>query len=368
MKIELNEISIKELVAGYNDKGENGVIAYGGHLDVRPPYQREFVYKDKQRNAVIDTVMKGFPLNIMYWVKTGNNSYEILDGQQRTVSICQYYNDEFSIDYISRTNLTPDKLDEFLNYKLMVYICEGTESEKLDWFRTVNISGEKLTNQELRNAVYAGQWLTDAKRYFSRSSGPAYGLAEKYMIGSPIRQDYLETALNWINKGKVEEYMSKHQHDKNSNELWAYFTSVINWVEMLFPPKYYRKEMKGVPWGNLYNDYKDNTYDADELEEQIKPLMIDDEIKAKKGIYEYNFTKNEKYLNLRNFSNSQKREAYELQNGFCLGPNCLLEKDHKFNVDEMEGDHITPWRDGGKTDKDNLQMLCKDCNRRKGAI
>lgn len=366
MKIELNEIPIRDLVNGYEDKGENGVIAYGGLLDVRPPYQREFVYKDKQRDAVLDTVIRNFPLNIMYWVKTGQNEdgkdmYEILDGQQRTISICQYLTGIFSMNYKFFHSIEPDKQEQMLNYKLMVYICEGTDSEKLDWFKTVNIAGEKLTDQELRNAVYAGSWLSDAKKYFSRINGPADGLADKYMSGSLVRQEYLETALKWITNDKIEEYMSQHQHDKNANELWAYFNRVINWVEMLFPAKYYRKEMKGIEWGYLYDEYHTNSYDAEDLEERVKPLMIDDEVKAKKGIYYYVFSGDQKHLNLRTFTPQQKREAYEKQDGHCA--NC----GNSFDLSEMEADHIDPWSQGGKTIPGNCQMLCRQCNRRKSA-
>ena len=366
MKIELNEIPIRDLVNGYEDKGENGVIAYGGLLDVRPPYQREFVYKDKQRDAVLDTVIRNFPLNIMYWVKTGQNEdgkdmYEILDGQQRTISICQYLTGIFSMNYKFFHSIEPDKQEQMLNYKLMVYICEGTDSEKLDWFKTVNIAGEKLTDQELRNAVYAGSWLSDAKKYFSRINGPADGLADKYMSGSLVRQEYLETALKWITNDKIEEYMSQHQHDKNANELWAYFNRVINWVEMLFPAKYYRKEMKGIEWGYLYDEYHTNSYDAEDLEERVKPLMIDDEVKAKKGIYYYVFSGDQKHLNLRTFTPQQKREAYEKQDGNCA--NC----GNSFDLSEMEADHIDPWSQGGKTIPGNCQMLCRQCNRRKSA-
>lgn len=359
MKIELFEIRVKDIVDNYNDDGEGGVIGYGGKLNIRPPYQREFVYDNKKRDAVIDTLFKNFPLNIMYWVKVNEEEYEVLDGQQRTIAISQFYNNEFTINYKGFNNLTNDKQEDFLNYKLMIYICEGTESEKLEWFKTINIAGEKLTNQELRNSVYAGSWLSDAKRYFSRTNGPAYGKAKDYMSGSPIRQDYLETVLKWINNGEIEEYMSKHQNDKNANQLWQYFSGVIDWVELLFPSKYYRKEMKGIDWGYLYNNYKNDDFDADEIEKRVKPLMEDDEIKAKKGIYYYIFNDDYKNLNLRTFSKSQIREAYERQNGICV----KCEK--QFDLSDMEADHITPWSKGGKTDASNCQMLCKDCNRRK---
>lgn len=359
MKIELFEIRVKDIVDNYNDDGEGGVIGYGGKLNIRPPYQREFVYDNKKRDAVIDTLFKNFPLNIMYWVKVNEEEYEVLDGQQRTIAISQFYNNEFTINYKGFNNLTNDKQEDFLNYKLMIYICEGTESEKLEWFKTINIAGEKLTNQELRNSVYAGSWLSDAKRYFSRTNGPAYGKAKDYMSGSPIRQDYLETVLKWINNGEIEDYMSKHQNDKNANQLWQYFSGVIDWVELLFPSKYYRKEMKGIDWGYLYNNYKNDDFDADEIEKRVKPLMEDDEIKAKKGIYYYIFNDDYKNLNLRTFSKSQIREAYERQNGICV----KCEK--QFDLSDMEADHITPWSKGGKTDASNCQMLCKDCNRRK---
>lgn len=361
MKIELNPIRIRDLVNGYEDNEEQGVRAYKGLLDVRPPYQREFVYKDKQRDAVIDTVQKGFPLNVMYWVKSGGNSYEVLDGQQRTISICQYVAGDFSINNLYFHNLPINKQNQFLDYELMVYICEGADSEKLDWFRIINIAGEKLTDQELRNSVYTGPWLADAKRYFSKTSGPAYKLGEKLLKGVPNRQEYLETTLSWINKGEIEDYMSKHQQDKNANELWSYYQTVINWVNMLFPAKYYRKEMKGQPWGELYNSYHENSYDAEEFEAEIKQLIQDDEVQKHSGIYPYLFNRQEKHLNLRAFTDNQKRKKYEEQGGIC--PICQNHFDYK----EMEGDHILPWSKGGKTNLENLQMLCKNCNRTKSS-
>jgi hypothetical protein len=357
MKIELPEILIKDLVSGYVDNKEEGVYGYGGKLNIRPKYQREFVYKDKQRDAVIDTVRKNFPLNVMYWVKNGNN-YEVLDGQQRTISICQYINGDFRINAMAWDNLTGDQQAQILNYRLMIYFCEGTDSEKLDWFRIVNIAGEKLYEQELRNAVYTGTWLTDAKRHFSKSGCAAYEIAKDYISGSAIRQDFLETALDWISNGKIEEYMSKNQNEPNANELWLYFQNVINWIKVIFPE--YRKEMKGIAWGELYNKFGKEKFNYSEMEKQIKTLMMDDDVSKKSGIYPYLLTKDEKYLNIRAFTDSQKRTAYEKQKGVC--PEC---KEH-FEIQEMEGDHITPWSEGGKTQPDNLQMLCKDCNRRKG--
>ena len=260
MKIELKEITIRDLTDGYQDNAEEGVVGYGGRLDIRPPYQREFIYREKQRNAVIDTVRKGFPLNVMYWAVREDGTYEVIDGQQRTISICQYVKGDFSFEGRYFHNLLPEEKDKILDYPLMVYACEGTQREKLDWFETINIAGEELTPQELRNAVFAGPWVSDAKRYFSKSNCPARRLANGYVSGSPIRQEYLETAIRWIADVKrdeeIREYMAIHQHDANALALWTYFQSVITWVQGTFIRKRERF-MKSVNWGELYNKYKD---------------------------------------------------------------------------------------------------------------
>lgn len=358
MKIELHEIPIRELVSGYQDMGEGGVVAYHRTLDVRPPYQREFVYNEKQRAAVINTVMQGFPLNTMYWIVNEDGQYEVLDGQQRTLSICQYVDGDFSFNNIGFCNLPQDIQDRILDYKLMVYFCSGAPSERLDWFRVVNIAGEKLTDQELRNATYHGSWLSEAKLWFSRTGCPAHSIAEKYMSKSAIRQEYLETAIDWISGGNIEAYMDKHRNDPDAKELWEYFRGVIRWVERTFP-KYY-KEMKSVDWHSLYLQFHDKDLDVVLLAAEILELMKDEEIKSKAGIFPYVLTREEKYLNLRQFDSYMKRSAYEQQGGIC--PYC-----HKhFEIEEMDGDHIKPWSKGGKTEKENCQMLCKECNRKKG--
>ena len=359
MKIELKEILIKDVAKNYVDSAEEGVVGYDGKLNIRPKYQREFVYDEKKRNAVIDTIRKGFPLNVMYWVKNEDGTFEVLDGQQRTISFCQYINGDFSIDNRAFHNLTKTEQDLILNYKLMIYFCEGNDKEKLDWFQIINIAGEKLTDQELRNAVYTGPWLTNAKTHFSKSNCAAYLLAKDYVSGSPIRQEYLETALEWINNGNIEEYMSKNQHKPNANELWTYFRNVIEWVKLTFTT--YRKEMKGINWGALYNQFKDVTYDTNKLEKEIQELMIDDDVTNKKGIYIYVLTRNEKHLNIRAFTDNQKRSAYERQQGICK--TC----GKHFDIKEMEADHITPWHAGGQTNAENCQMLCRECNRRKSS-
>ena len=357
MKIELKEITVREVTNGYTNNAEEGVIGYGGKLNIRPKYQREFVYKDKQRDAVMDTLKKDYPLNVMYWVKNEDGSYEVLDGQQRTISVCEYVANKFSLNSFYFHNLTNVEQAQILDYKLMVYFCEGNDKEKLEWFKTINIAGEKLTNQELRNAVYTGTWLTEAKKYFSKTGCAAFGIGKDYLTGSPIRQDYLETAVSWLNDGKIEDYMSKHQHDENADELWAYFKNLIKWIQAVFPK--YRKEMKGIDYGFLYNKYKDETFDAAALEAEITKLMQDEDVTKKSGIYEYVLTRNEKYLSVRAFTDKQKREAYERQSGICT--KCK----EKFEIEAMEGDHITPWSEGGKTTAENCQMLCKYDNRTK---
>ena len=360
MKIELNKIPIHKVIAGYKDSAEEGVVAYGGKLDIRPKYQREFVYTGKQRDAVLETVKNGFPLNVMYWVKTDQGNFEVMDGQQRTISIGQYVNGDFSLGDRFFHNLTKEEQNQILDYELMIYFCEGTDKERLDWFRIINIAGEKLTDQELRNAVYTGPWLSDAKLKFSKTNCAAYLLANdggSLVNGSPIRQEYLETALSWIGDGKIEDYMAKHQHDKNANELWQYFQDVIHWVRKTFPN--YRKEMAGVNWGELYNEFKDKKLNSEKLEKEIKELMQDEDVTKKSGIYPYVLTQKERYLSIRAFTPNMKREAYERQDGIC--PVCKKE----FAIGEMEADHINPWHDGGRTIAENCQMLCKEDNRTK---
>ena len=360
MKIEMKEITVRDLAEGYRDDSEEGVLGFGGKLDIRPKYQREFIYSDKQRDSVIDTVTKGYPLNVMYWAVREEGGYEVIDGQQRTISVCQYVNGDFSFNGHYIANLQSDERERLLNYRLTIYQCSGTDSEKLEWFKTINIAGVKLTEQELRNAVYSGSWVSDAKRYFSKTGCAAYSLAGDYLSGTANRQDYLETTIRWISGDHIVDYMSKQQHKPNANELWLYFQSVISWVKATFPK--YRKEMKGIEWGDLYNEFKDKEYDSAKLEEKVKRLMEDEDVTSKKGIYHFLLTGKEKHLNIRTFSDNQKREAFERQKGKC--PICK----NVYELSEMEADHITPWHAGGKTDAKNCQMLCKEDNRRKSGI
>lgn len=360
MKIDLLNVTVKELVRGYSDNGEGGVKGYGGKLDIRPPYQREFIYKDKQRDAVIETINNQFPLNVMYWAVRDDGTYEVIDGQQRTISIAQYVEGDFSLDGLFFENLPRDKQFNILNYGLMVYICEGEDSEKLKWFETINIAGERLTQQELRNAVYAGTWVSDGKRYFSRQGCAAYQKGQDYLTGSPIRQDYLETAIKWISGNEIRAYMSVHQHDPTAIELWNHFQSVIAWVEAIFPVKR-TKYMRSVDWGGLYNAHKGEVLDPAAIETEVAGLILDDDVTSKAGIYPYILTRDEKHLNIRAFTPAMKQKAFEKQAGKC--PAC----GNEFDMGAMEADHIDPWIEGGKTNEENCQMLCRPCNRRKSA-
>lgn len=361
MKITLKEISVRNLVKGYKDSGENGVVALNGNLDVRPPYQREFVYKDEQQREVIDTILNNCPLGVMYWAKKDGETYEIIDGQQRALSICKYFANDFSYNERFFENLYDNEQDAFLDYKIQVYICDGDNSEKLAWFKKINIAGEKLTDQELRNATYYGSWVTDAKRYFSRPNLAADKLAKDYINANCIRQGILELAIKWDCKSSKDEdirvYMASHQKDENASVLWASFQKVIAWVSATFPVK--RPIMKSVDWGFLYEKYKNENFDTDKLEAELKELLEDDDVTSKSGAYYYVFDHDEKHLSIRAFDKKQKITVYEKQNGLCA--KCQKH----FEIDEMEADHIKPYSEGGRTVIENCQMLCKDCNRRK---
>ena len=362
MQIDLKFIPISEVYQGYLDSGEEGVVAWSGNLNIRPKYQREFIYSPQQEQQVIYSVLKGFPLSTMYWSKQDdqNNKYEILDGQQRTLSICRFIDNKYFIDiegYPKKfINLSKDQKDLIFNYPLMIYLCEGTDQEKLNWFEIINIAGEKLNDQELRNAVYTGSWLTNAKSIFSRTNCPAKIIGEKYIKGSPIRQDYLEKALKWISNGDPAQYMAEHQNDEDANSLWQYFQSVIQWVERIFPN--YNKDMKSVDWGYLYNNYKDVEFNSNLLSQRFISVLQDDEVQLRttKGIYYYLITKEEKHLNLRAFDFKHKALAFQNQQGKCI------KRQNQFLIEELQADHIVPWSKGGKTIQDNCQLLCQPCN------
>lgn len=386
MEIKEIRVTIREIIQGYVDNSDNdeGIYGYGGKLNIRPKYQRNYVYDEKKRNAVIDTVSKNFPLGLMYWVKNDDGTFEILDGQQRTISICTYVNPDnpasgYSVSgifgnsnrrHFSILNSTEQKA--ILDYPLLVYVCEGNDIDRLRWFETINIAGEKLSDQEIRNAQYCCAWLTDAKRYFSKRNSAGQQLATKPNAYIKLnannnwnRQGGLEKVLRWYiddikDTEKLQDFMStmaqksKADPTLNAIELWEYFKSVITWVKTTFPK--YRKKMDEVEWGILYNKCHGNAYVIAEIEETVSRLYADDDVTDKAGIYYYIFDGREKHLTIRQFEDWQKQTVYEQQNQKCF--DCGLH----FEIEEMEAHHKKRWADGGHTTIDNCVMLCRDCH------
>ncbi len=369
MDITPHQIKIRDLYEDYSDLGEEGVFGYDGRLNIRPPYQRELVYNKQEQADVITSIYKGYPINVMYWMDNENDTYELLDGQQRTLSICRFVDGEFPINVNGSPkffdNLTPDEKKKILDYELTIYYCVGTDIERLEWFRIINIGGKRLTDQELRNAVYNGAWVTAAKRVFSKTNCYAYNLGGNYITGDSIRQEILEKILTWAcdkdGIDSIEQYMAIHQHDANANELKQYFTDIIDWIEKVFVE--YHPKMKGLPWGLYYNKYHKRIYDAQSVKKRVHELMDDTEVTKYNGVFEYilDGERNEKLLSLRQFDEPTKRLKYKQQQGIC--PMC----GKKYAYAEMHGDHIKPWSQGGTTTIDNLQMLCAKCNLVKGA-
>ena len=377
MKISPLTITVRDLFEGYVDSGDDGVVGYGGLLDIRPSFQRAFIYPEKQQRAVIDSVLSGFPLNVMYWSVKEDGTYELLDGQQRTLSLCRFVDGKFSHDLSFFENKPSDIQEKILSYVLSIYVCEGTESEKLKWFETINIAGLKLTDQELRNAVYAGPWVSDAKRYFSRPGTGGAKMAADYVNGAADRQEIMEKAIEWAalpHLWDINEYMNRHAKDPNASDLWLYFNSVITWLETVFP-KTEKKLLKGQPWGELYLRFKGKVFDSLALQDRIDELVLDDEVTSKKGVIRYVLAeaagdlspKDEAGLSLRSFTPAQKIAQWKAQSGVC--PVCAARGMAKtvYALDEMEADHIKPWSKGGKTEMSNCQMLCKFHNNEKKA-
>lgn len=373
MTITEKKVPVREIVQGYfEDTATSRVTAWGGRLDVRPEYQREYVYGVGQRDAVINTVLQGFPLNIMYFVRRPDDTYEVLDGQQRIISLCQYAQNQFSVSIPSKTlpgkfdsvnypNLFAEQARAFDEYELQIYICEGTEQEKIDWFQVINIAGMPLEKQEILNAVLHSAWLTDAKSAFSRKNCAAYRFYGKYLNGDCIRQKFLETAFRWAadsehitGKNAVADYMRAHRQDTSADALWKYFEDVFKWVQTNFGK--YDKSMKGVEWGLLYNAHHNENLDPAWLQRRAATLLADSEVQKKSGIYEYLLTGNEKTMNLRQFGEDERQTLYHRQNGRCACCGAL------FDYKDMHADHIVPWSKGGRTTLENGQMLCAKCN------
>lgn len=384
-------LTIAELTCGFREDTTTGeVTSMNGLLNIRPPYQREFVYEENRRNAVITTILEKCPLNVIYLAKLDDGKLEVIDGQQRITSICKFVKGQFSIEVSeidgNSRKLTYDTLavrrEEFDNYELMAFVCEGDNVTKMKWFRRINIAGVKLTEQELRNANYHGSWVTDAKKYFSRTNGLAMDTVigkQRYKdyvdaktgdksedVKSVARQYLLEKVLGWacdtddVNrplltkkaKFDIDEYMGKHYRDEDAKALWRYYDDVITWVSRTFPT--YRKLMQGVEWGLLYNRFKD--VDKTGLNEKVNEILETEEISNEKYVYEAVLSGNLNLLQARSFPEADRKRKYKEQDGVC--PIC----GKKFAFEDMEGDHIIPWSRGGKTIYENLQMLCKACN------
>lgn len=372
MEITLHKIKVRDLVAGYRDEGDEGVYGYGGKLDIRPPYQREFVYDQKDRLLVIDSIMHGFPLNAMYWIVRDDGGYEVMDGQQRTISICQYFNNDFSYEerYFGRLDGAEDaRQKKFLDYELTVYFCSGDDEEKIKWFERINVAGKELSAQEMRNAVYHGPWVSDAKRWFSKRNCPAVNIARNYVVAEFERQGCLERAIQWFIGKKddkaIREYMAerKKDGDTDASELWSYFSNVITWIEAKFKHTSDRvKILKGLDWGYWYAKYGKSKLDTAKIEKETQRLLKDKDVTKKSGIIPYLLDGDERHLSIRAFDDDEKLAAYARQGGKC--PKC----GKHFAIEKMQADHITPWAKGGKTVAENCQMLCADCNRRKSDV
>ena len=377
------EITIKEICNGftYNELEGKGLFGLSGKLTIQPEYQRNYIYADGVKDvAVIDSIIKGYPLGILYFVKTGEDSYEVLDGQQRITSFGRYVIGKFAVKVNGMENyftgLDEDLQEKILNTKLLIYICEGTESEIKEWFKTINIAGVPLNDQELLNAIYSGKFVTAAKKEFSNSQNSNIQKWSAYIKGDVNRQEYLATALNWVSKGNIDSYMSQHRFDTNITELRTYFNSVITWASTVF--KDVKSDMRSLEWGRLYETYHNNSYDPNKVSETLCKLYADPQVQDTKGICEYILggCKDTKLLNVRVFDDNTKRVVYEKQTqdaklkDISNCPLCAIGNDNNKNriweLKEMDADHVTAWSKGGSTDIDNCQMLCQTHNRAKG--
>lgn len=380
------EITVKDICDGfiYSELEGKGLFGLSGKLTIQPEYQRNYIYASdggKKEIAVIDSVLKGYPLGLIYFNKVSDNKFEVLDGQQRITSLGRFITNKFAIkDENGNEQLfggfASDKKKKILETKLLIYECEGEESEIKEWFRTINIAGVPLNNQELLNAVYSGQFVTLAKEEFSNSQNSNIQKWSAYISGSANRQDFLERALDWVSKGNVSEYMSRHRFDNNITELKNYFTSVLDWVSTVFIDV--ESEMKGLEWGRLYETYKTQPYDSQKVSGELKKLYADPYVKSRKGIFEFILggSVDTKLLEVRIFDEATKKIVYTKQTseaeekGISNCPLCALGHDSNkskiWKIADMDADHVTAWSIGGATDINNCQILCKTHNRAKG--
>lgn len=387
MKTNLKtEITIKDVCEGfeYNELEGKGLFGLSGKLTIQPEYQRNYIYSSdggKKEIAVINSILKGYPIGLIYFNKVGDDNLEVLDGQQRITSLGRFITDKFTIKNENGmeqyfTGMAKDKQDKILETTLLIYECEGEESEIKEWFETINIAGIPLNTQEIFNAVYSGPFVTLGKEEFSNSQNSNIQKWGAYIKGSANRQAFLEQALNWVSRGKIDEYMSHHRFDNSINELKKYFNSVINWVSDVFSDV--ESEMCGLEWGRLYEQYHKKIYNPIKISDMVHKLYADPYIKNRRGVFEYVLggCKDKKLLNVRFFDEAIKKSVYEIQTKKAKEkkesncPYCKMEHDANkskiWGFDEMDADHVSAWSKGGESSIKNCQMLCKTHNRVKG--
>ena len=378
------DITIEQICKGfvYNEFEGKGLFGLSGKLVIQPEYQRNYIYADGKKDvAVVDSILRGYPLGLIYFNKVAEDKFEILDGQQRVTSFGRFITGKFAIvdeNDVPRyfSGLPEDKKRKILDTKLTIYECEGTESEIKEWFKTINIVGVPLNEQELANAIHSGPFVTKAKEVFSNSQNANIQKWSAYISGSALRQDFLRIALKWVSKDNIDAYMSQHRYDDNINELVMYFNSVIDWVSSVFTDV--DNTMCGLEWGELYEKYHHNAYDVAEVSQKVQELLVDDYVKNRKGIYEFILggCVDHKLLNIRVFDEPTKKKVYNLQTTEAKEqeisncPLCAIGHDNNkkriYKLNEMDADHVTAWSNGGATDISNCQMLCKTHNRAKG--
>jgi hypothetical protein len=384
MKTTLEHYTIKDICEGfvYNELEGKGLFGLAGRLTIQPEYQRNYIYAEqKKEEAVIHSILKSYPLGLIYFNKVNENEFEVLDGQQRITSIGRFLTNKFALNPNSSnpqyfSSLASDKQEKILNTELLIYECEGTETQIKDWFKIVNIAGVPLNEQELLNAVYSGPFITLAKKEFSNSLNPLIQKWSAYVNGSANRQHYLTRALDWVSDGNIGEYMSRHRYDNNIDELKKYFNTVIDWVSSIFIDV--KKEMRGLEWGRLYKEYYQKSYSPNKVKDEVNELYDSPYVYNKRGIFEYVLggLKKHNLLDIRVFDEPTKQKVYNKQTkvakekGKSNCPLCAIGHDANktkiWTLREMEADHVEAWSKGGSSDISNCQMLCKTHNRAKG--